>query len=285
MDSSSSKILKLLLVIYIIGIIVSLYFIYILPSSLESSSLLISPEAIEEAYPTLLKVNAIVIVTLLIGLTHVVISSQNKARKEVIEKVVYVEKKSDENIKNEDEETLNKNDKEKIEEIIANVKSKKTLQSKQNAIINEICNKLEASQGIFYVAKESGNKKVLQMASSFAYSLRDSSELIYEFGEGLAGQAAKQAKTMKVNEIPEDYMEIVSGLGNAQPKYLLLQPVMVDNDVEALIELASFKEFTHHDERVISEVVNFLGSDLKDTTNKTEEKKSVKKTKSSSKEN
>ena len=262
MNSINSKILKPLILLFVIGLVASLYFLYEFPTALESSSPLITPDAINEASSVILKLSAILIITLLLGLTYIVISAQNKTEKEVVEKIVYIDKTKQENSGNQDEEALTKIDKIKIDEIITAVKNKKSLQTKYDAIINELCKKLEASQGIFYTVTKSGNKKSIGIASTFAHSMPESTELKYEFGEGLVGQAAKEAKAMRINEIPEDYMPIVSGLGNALPKYLLIQPIIIDQHVEALVELASFREFTGHDESVISEVIKFVSTEV-----------------------
>ena len=279
MNSTSSKILKSILLFFILGFCASFYVLYDLPGALENNSPLISPDAIEQSWSVFLTHGAVIVLTLLLGLAYVVIASQNKGEKEIIEKIVYVEKKDEEVVYKKEEEDLQKVDRDKIDAIIGSIKSKKTDQTKYNSIISELCEKLEASQGILYLAHKNGPKRSLKMSSAFAFSIPDSEELVYEFGEGLPGQAAKEAKTKKIEEIPEEYMAIQSGLGEALPKQILLQPISKDNNVVGLVELASFKEFTSHDEIIIKGVTDFVGNEIiskekeVDTEPKTKKKK------------
>ncbi len=264
MDSVSNKILKPILFLFILGVIASLYFLYDLPYALESSSSLISPEAAKQASPTLIKLSAVIIVTLIFGIAHAIISTQKKNKKEVIEKVVYIDKNKNDDISAKEENESVELDSNKIDDIINTVKSKKSIQTKYDAVISGLCNKLEASHGILYTSQKSGTKQSINMVSSFAFSSPDNSEISYEFGEGLVGQVAKEMKTMRVNEVPEDYIPISSGLGNAMPKYLLFHPIVINKKVEAVVELASFKEFTKNDEKIINEVIEFANNNLKD---------------------
>jgi len=61
-------------------------------------------------------------------------------------------------------------------------------------------------------------------------------------GEGLNGQVAAAEKPQQIEDIPEDYFNLTSGLGKAKPKFLYLLPIMKDEHCFALIELASFEK-------------------------------------------
>ena len=61
-------------------------------------------------------------------------------------------------------------------------------------------------------------------------------------GEGLNGQVAAVKKPQLIEEIPEDYFNVMSGLGQSKPKYLYLLPILNDEKCIALIELASFEK-------------------------------------------
>lgn len=61
-------------------------------------------------------------------------------------------------------------------------------------------------------------------------------------GEGLCGQAALEGLPIVIDKIPNDYLDVTSGLGNAKPTFLYLLPIMKDKYCVGLIELATFKK-------------------------------------------
>lgn len=64
----------------------------------------------------------------------------------------------------------------------------------------------------------------------------------FSIGEGLNGQVVLEGKPLVIENIPEDYLQVQTGLGNAKPTYLYFLPVMKDKNCLALIELATFKK-------------------------------------------
>jgi putative methionine-R-sulfoxide reductase with GAF domain len=83
----------------------------------------------------------------------------------------------------------------------------------------------------------------------------ESKTIKYEFGEGLAGQVAKEGRKINIDNVPEGYITIISGLGAASPNHLLIYPVMQDDQVAAVVEKASFKPISEEDERLVAEVL------------------------------
>jgi signal transduction histidine kinase/DNA-binding response OmpR family regulator/CHASE3 domain sensor protein len=73
-------------------------------------------------------------------------------------------------------------------------------------------------------------------------------------GEGLHAQAAKDGKTIILTDIPEGYVPIVSGLGCAQPKFIVLQPLRLVGKQSVVIELAGFGTFDERQWALLSEV-------------------------------
>ncbi len=63
-------------------------------------------------------------------------------------------------------------------------------------------------------------------------------------GQGLAGQAAIEKKIILIKDVPADYMKIMSGLGETQPKNIVIVPLVFENELKGLIELATIEEFT-----------------------------------------
>jgi CheY-like chemotaxis protein len=59
----------------------------------------------------------------------------------------------------------------------------------------------------------------------------------FTFGEGLLGQAARDQRPVVVNDVPEGYLAIGSGLGSGLPRHLLIGPLVADRRVQAVVEL------------------------------------------------
>ena len=82
-----------------------------------------------------------------------------------------------------------------------------------------------------------------RLTASYAYNLRKANSNIFAKGEGLVGQTALEKKTLMFTDVPEDYISIKSGLGEAKPKMIILTPLVYQNDVIGIIELGTTAEF------------------------------------------
>jgi signal transduction histidine kinase/ActR/RegA family two-component response regulator/HAMP domain-containing protein len=110
-------------------------------------------------------------------------------------------------------------------------------------IITFICEHIGAEIGALYIVE----KDMLSLAGTHAYQKTNERFKGIEFKEGLVGQAALEKKRILVTDIPDDYIKIGSGLGNALPRYILLIPFLFEETVKGVIELGSFKEFSELD--------------------------------------
>lgn len=112
--------------------------------------------------------------------------------------------------------------------------------------LRRICAALEAGQGILYACSEE-NPNSFEVVSTYAFTNVDELDLSFEWGETLGGQAAKNKKPMVVNEVPDSYHLIRSGLGEALPKALAIFPVLDEEGrVAGVLEIGSFAPF-HED--------------------------------------
>ncbi|HEX2393821.1 MAG TPA: GAF domain-containing protein [Bacteroidales bacterium] len=109
-----------------------------------------------------------------------------------------------------------------------------------------ICNKLLACmahemgfvQGVMYLR----NQKDAVFNPCGEYALTDRKPEPFKDGETLAGQAVSGKSITVIHDIPENYFKISSGLGSSAPKYLLLAPVVYNNETIAVLELAAFRK-------------------------------------------
>lgn len=156
-------------------------------------------------------------------------------------------------------------------EDFAYIETKLELEFKNINSLEEYCNKLfttiaerfEIAQGIFYtIDLNTENEKVLNFAGGYAYFHREDNSL--KIGEGLAGQVAKAQRIINIKNIPDGYIKIVSGLGESTPTNLLICPIISENTSIAILELASFKEFSKVEETHFATLSNKIKDQLID---------------------
>jgi transcriptional regulator with GAF, ATPase, and Fis domain len=117
-----------------------------------------------------------------------------------------------------------------------------------------VAKEFEASQGAFFIVKKRPKKNILSFIVGYAYHIPESETIEYEFGEGLSGQVAKEGKLMNIDTVPEGYISIISGLGQASPSSIIIFPFKSENEVIAVIELASFKKIEKQQENYLKEI-------------------------------
>src|SRR6185312_2452573 len=103
-----------------------------------------------------------------------------------------------------------------------------------------------AGYGAFFLAEDSGEDEetVLQLIASYGYKTRKKVSNRFKIGESLVGQAALERQSIHITEPPEDYVRVASGLGEAAPRSIVVMPVLFEDQVMAVIELAAFQPFS-----------------------------------------
>ena len=107
--------------------------------------------------------------------------------------------------------------------------------------ISYICKYLDAQIGAIYIRTDDNTFKLI---GSYAYNTSKNSSNEIKIGEGIIGQSVLEKKTILMTDIPENYIKVVSGTGEAVPKNILVTPCMYLNEVECIMEIGSFNEIT-----------------------------------------
>ena len=122
-------------------------------------------------------------------------------------------------------------------------------------IISYLVNYLNANQGGFYlVEQEAGKDKYFDLKGSYAYDRKKFADKRIDWGEGLIGTSALEKQSIYMTELPGAYLEITSGLGLATPDYLLIVPLIVQEEVLGIIELASFNAIRDFEKSFVESV-------------------------------
>ncbi|MCP4698389.1 MAG: response regulator [Gammaproteobacteria bacterium] len=122
-------------------------------------------------------------------------------------------------------------------------------------ILNFLTPYTKAQIGVFYL--RSGDDR-LKMLASHAYARRKRLANEFALGEGLAGQAARERKTILVTQVPEEYF-IQSGIGEAAPRNVLVAPFLYEGALKGVLELASFHEFTELQIEFLKQAADSIG--------------------------
>ncbi len=108
-------------------------------------------------------------------------------------------------------------------------------------IIAQLCSQVFAELGALYCVEESTD---LVLIASYASTQNIQASNRIAHGEGLLGQAAKERRMILVTEVPEDYYQISSALGQTSPRCVLLLPIATESELVGMIELCSLRTFS-----------------------------------------
>src|SRR5262249_19634944 len=110
--------------------------------------------------------------------------------------------------------------------------------------LSELAPLVTAQHGVFFINEGQDGVADLRLLSSYGYRERKHVSNHFRPGEGLVGQAALEQERILLSEVPDDYIKINSGLGEATPATIVVLPVLFEGQVMAVIELASFQRFS-----------------------------------------
>ncbi len=124
------------------------------------------------------------------------------------------------------------------------MQGQKNLDSLSRLIMSELTPLVSAHHGAFFLMDTDNHVPVLRLANTYAYRERKGIPNRFRPGEGLVGQCALEKSTILLTQVPHDYIQISSGLGEAPPLNIMIIPILFEGEVKAVIELASFHSFS-----------------------------------------
>lgn len=129
-------------------------------------------------------------------------------------------------------------------------------------ILKELVKYMKFNQGALFLLQEDASEKHLELMSAYAYDKRKFINKRIPLGNGLTGQCALERNTIHLREIPANYVSITSGLGHALPRTLILVPLIHNEEVYGVIELASFKSLESYEIDFIEKVAESIASTI-----------------------
>jgi len=120
-----------------------------------------------------------------------------------------------------------------------------------NNIMAFIANYLKVQVGTLYVNDSEG---LFKLKATYAYKIHKNLVSEFKTGEGLIGQAAQEKRSKVLTNVPEDYITVISGLGERKPRNILVVPFVYNETVSGVLEVGSFDDFSELQTTFLEEI-------------------------------
>ena len=140
--------------------------------------------------------------------------------------------------------------------------SGKDIEKISYTVMAKLIEYLDANQGGLFLYNSSDDQPKLELVASYAYGKQKRLKKDVMLKEGVVGTCAIEKKSIYLDDIPDDYPEIVSALGNSKPRYLFLVPLLSNNQIMGVIEIASFYHIPDYKRNFLLTVSESIASTL-----------------------
>lgn len=159
--------------------------------------------------------------------------------------------------------------KDRVASIATLLQNPTSLEGLSRLFLNQVAILLEAPYGVLYAMKEN---RLIRVAAYAADGEKERSlgKVSIAPGEGLVGQSAIEKRVLQMNDLPQNYIRISSGLGDASAASLTVAPVVFEGKTIAVIELASMKPIEPKETKLLTELIEIFGVSLHSTVTRME---------------
>jgi signal transduction histidine kinase/HAMP domain-containing protein/ActR/RegA family two-component response regulator len=148
-----------------------------------------------------------------------------------------------------------------LERFTRMLQGQRDLATVSKMILSELTPLVAAQHGVFYVLtdRDDGLGPVLTLQASYGFKERKHLASAFRLGEGLVGQCAVEKERILLTDVPRDYVQINSGLGESAPINIIVLPILFEGSVRAVIELASFAPFSATHQSLLDQLAGNIG--------------------------
>ena len=143
------------------------------------------------------------------------------------------------------------------EKIVSNIDPSASLNDFSEKILINLAHEFGITQGLFYLLNE--KKKLFEPVSTYAYA-SDKAPEAFSPGEGLHGQTAKSRQILSLENLPDDYLNVVSGLGHGKANHLIIIPIVTKKDTIGIIEITTFKSLKEEDQWIFKNLAKIIAN-------------------------
>jgi len=155
----------------------------------------------------------------------------------------------------------------RIAEIVKIYPEAKDIRMLGELLMSKLVPMVGANFGAFYFKKHDGEKTFLKRVAGYAITNDQKEYEVFQVGEGLIGQCALEKQPILLNKVPKEYIKIRSGIGDILPRNSMILPVLFENEVQAVIEIAALDTFESSHIMLLEEVAATLGITINSISN------------------
>jgi HAMP domain-containing protein/signal transduction histidine kinase/CheY-like chemotaxis protein len=160
--------------------------------------------------------------------------------------------------KNQDQDWLKTN----LAKFSSMMQGQRNIVSVAQLIMSELTPLVDAQHGGFFMMETietNDQDSTLNLIASYGFTTRKNLANAYRLKESLIGQCAFEKKRILMTDLPENFIHIHTGLGDAAPKNVVVLPVLFEGETKAVIELASFKNFSENQLTFLDQLMDSIG--------------------------
>jgi HAMP domain-containing protein/CheY-like chemotaxis protein/GAF domain-containing protein len=142
------------------------------------------------------------------------------------------------------------------------LQGERDLETVSRLIMSELTPLVGSQHGAFFMMESpdgEGDDFELRLIATYGYKQRKNVPNRFKIGEALVGQAALEQKSILITQAPDDYVRISSGLGEGAPVNVIVLPVLFEEQVLAVVELASFQRFSSVQQSFLEQLAESIG--------------------------
>ncbi|MEA2382776.1 MAG: hypothetical protein QOH72_2747, partial [Solirubrobacteraceae bacterium] len=141
------------------------------------------------------------------------------------------------------------------------LQGQRDLQAVTQLIMSEVTPVVAAQHGAFFLVEHDapGAEGVLRLIASYGYRPQPGVPDRFRLGEGLVGQCALDGRPIRLTDVPDDYIKVASGLGEATPATIQVMPIMFEEQLLGVIELGSLRPFGEVNQAFLDQLTDTIG--------------------------
>lgn len=143
-----------------------------------------------------------------------------------------------------------------LAEINDKLRGELDLQQLGSNLLSYLVPALDAQLGAFYVFDDAEQK--LRLSSSYGLTQRKNLANDYALGDSLVGQSALEKQQILLTQVPDNYLTVQSATGEATPRTVVVTPILHENELKGVLELAAFRVLSEDDMEVLNRAVNAI---------------------------
>ncbi|MBX3739663.1 MAG: response regulator [Akkermansiaceae bacterium] len=139
-------------------------------------------------------------------------------------------------------------------ELGASMAGEQRLEPLAEGVLHFLSRYVDAHAGVMFVSRKGRFERLAMVGTS-----EGGVPSKFEAGEGLLGRAVAEKSVQRIDDVPEGYLTVTSGLGEGVPRHLLVIPAKVDDTVNAVIELGFIHPLNEEKQQFLAQTSELVG--------------------------